>query len=476
VAVDAWLPVGFKLPDGTRFRRTMFEGAAWQIVETEGDGRALIAEADLTHRWTEFGLLDTGVFHRFAFGDRKFAALTSGTNHMLCPVFDSRSPNTKNEALAFALALRATREIDKDSPLQDAVYVEKYSRLLPTHSISSRIDDDVVLGYWLTGGATVSVKSARRIRQMLSWMSTAQLAEVLTAAGLDTVDAEVNQGETLPKQGAKRSAKDQQAAASGAGQRDGTFRLPGRPDLETFFNEHIVDIVTHRDRYKALGIDFPSAVVLHGPPGCGKTFAVERLVDFLGWPSFQIEASSVASPYIHETSRKVAEVFDKAMKSAPSVLIIDEMDAFLADRQMGSGHHRVEEVAEFLRRIPEATRNEVLVVAMTNRLELIDPAILRRGRFDHVISVGYASSEEIRSLLDKLLADIPKADDVDSAPLATALAGRPLSDVAFVIREGARLAARDGRGQLDQENLMAAMKSAAARHQEESPTRRIGFF
>jgi cell division protease FtsH len=193
------------------------------------------------------------------------------------------------------------------------------------------------------------------------------------------------------------------------------------------------------------------------------------------WPSFQIEASSVASPYIHETSRKVAEVFDKAMKSAPSVLIIDEMDAFLADRQMGSGHHRVEEVAEFLRRIPEATRNEVLVIAMTNRLELIDPAILRRGRFDHVINVGYASTEEIQSLLEKLLADIPKADDVDPAPLATALAGRPLSDVAFVIREAARLAARHGRGQLDQEGLMAAMKSAAARHQEEGSSRRIGF-
>jgi cell division protease FtsH len=58
------------------------------------------------------------------------------------------------------------------------------------------------------------------------------------------------------------------------------FELAGRPELAEFFNEHIVDIVQHRDRYKALGIEFPSAVVLHGPPGCGKTFAVDRLVDF----------------------------------------------------------------------------------------------------------------------------------------------------------------------------------------------------
>ncbi len=64
------------------------------------------------------------------------------------------------------------------------------------------------------------------------------------------------------------------------------FELAGRPELATFFNEHIVDIILHRDRYKALGIEFPSAVILYGPPGTGKTFAVERLVDFLGWPSF----------------------------------------------------------------------------------------------------------------------------------------------------------------------------------------------
>jgi cell division protease FtsH len=475
VAVDSWLPVGFKLPDGAKSRLTLFEGPAWQIVETQGEGRALIVEAELSLRWTASGLLDPGVLHQFAFGDRKLSALFSGANQMLCPVFDSRSPNTKNEALAFAQALRGTREIDKDSPLQDAIYVERFSRLLPTHSISSRIDDDIVLGYWLTGGATVSVRSARRIRHMLSWMSTAQVTEVLAAAGFDAAEAKTGQGDAPTKQQVEESAAKPQATSSVGDPRDSTFRLPGRPELETFFNEHIVDIVTHRERYKALGIDFPSAVVLHGPPGCGKTFAVERLVDFLGWPSFQIEASSIASPYIHETSRKVAEMFDKAMKSAPSVLVIDEMDAFLADRQMGSGHHRVEEVAEFLRRIPEATRNEVLVVAMTNRLDMIDPAILRRGRFDHVVNVDYASAEEVQSLLDKLLADIPKDHDVDAAPLAKALAGRPLSDVAFVIREGARLSARHGKAQLDQDSLMAAMGSASVRRQEDASSRRIGF-
>jgi cell division protease FtsH len=159
-------------------------------------------------------------------------------------------------------------------------------------------------------------------------------------------------------------------------------------------------------------------------------------------------------PVHSRTSKKVAEVFDKAMQNSPSVLVIDEMEAFLADREMGSGHHRVEEVAEFLRRIPEATKNDVLIIAMTNRVDMIDPAILRRGRFDHVINVDFASEGEVLSLLEKLLSTLPKEDDVDPKPLAKELAGRPLSDVTFVIREGARLAARGRKRQIGPSQLV----------------------
>jgi SpoVK/Ycf46/Vps4 family AAA+-type ATPase len=251
--------------------------------------------------------------------------------------------------------------------------------------------------------------------------------------------------------------------------------LPGRPALANFFNEHIVDIIENRERYKTFGIGFPSAVVLHGPPGCGKTFAVDQLVSYLGWPSFQIDASSVGSPYIHETSKKIAGVFDQAMRNAPSVLVIDEMEAYLADRELGTGHHRVEEVAEFLRRIPEATKNEVLVIAMTNRIEMIDAAILRRGRFDHVIAVEFASEEEVHALLTRLLSSIPLQGDLDLGAVARELAGRPLSDVAFVVREGARLAVRGGKDRLDQHSLLSALTSAPAREREGEAKRRIGF-
>jgi ATP-dependent 26S proteasome regulatory subunit len=479
MAIDSWLPIGFKLPCGVKTRVALFEGANWQIFEVKGAGRALVALDELAKCWVDSGIAEDGQFEAFDFGDRRLRSISCGATQVLCPVTEGKSPDTKAEALSFAMAFKITRTVDGESPLQDALYVEKISRLLPTYSISSRTDDDVVLGYWLTGGAPVSAKAFRRLRQTMSWLGAEHLKDVVQSAGFEVAEiapstrrrAVVDESKVIPAE----QSREPSATSTKETDKPAVFELAGRPQLAEFFNEHIVDIVQNRERYKALGIEFPSAVVLHGPPGCGKTFAVNRLVDFLGWPNFQIDTSSVASPYIHETSKKVAEVFDKAIQNAPSVLVIDEMEAFLADRENGSGHHRVEEVAEFLRRIPEAAMSDVLIVAMTNRIDMIDSAILRRGRFDHVIKVDFASEVEVLSLLEKLLSTLPRDDSVDPRPFARAMAGRPLSDVSYVVREGARLAARCGKDRLDQESLRAAMNSTPARERDGSVPPKIGF-
>lgn len=472
MVLDAWLPVGFELPDGTTIRRPLFEGQAWQIVETEGSGRTLLVRDGLEERWTDLGLVDPDGLTSFQFGQTRLTAVSSAPSQDLVPVSEAAGPSSHSEALAFALALRATREIDPHSPLQDAIYVENITRLLPTFSISSEVPDDLILGFWLTGGVRVSVHSFRRLHQMLGWMEVDQLGEVVETAGFH-VDEIVRE---LPPRSTTRTLQvDSDDSRSMVRRSSEKFRLPGRPQLESFINEHIVDIVLNRTRYETLGIGFPAATVLHGPPGTGKTFAVERLVEFLGWPHFRIDAASVASPYIHETSRKVSQVFEEAIENAPSVLVIDEMEAFLVDRGSGGGqHHRVEEVAEFLRRIPQAADNDVLVIAMTNRIDMIDSAILRRGRFDHVVEVGYASEAEVQSLLEHRLTSMPVAEEVEIDPIAAELAGRPLSDVAFAVREAARLAARNGKDVLDQESLLAAANATLDRKKKKEQ-RRIGF-
>jgi len=473
MTIDAWLPVGFTVPDGETVRFAIQDGLDWQIYESKGGGRVLIAKARLVKRWFETEVLYQSQMQEFYFGGEVYFELSSGVDYMLASIEDIRSPNNKNEALSFAESFRATRQVDQESPLHDSVFVEKISRLLPTYSLSARVSDDIVFGTWLTGGVPVSVQSFRRLRSLMSWLGGSHLSDIVIKGGFQVSEKiignkiAVQSGQELPKND-EIDVSTQPTLAR--------FTLAGRPQLEHFFNEHVIDIIENEVRYKALGIDFPSAVILHGPPGCGKTFAVERLVDYLGWPSFQIEASSIASPYIHDTSKKIAEVFENAMQNAPSVIVIDEMEAFLADRQAGAGssHHRVEEVAEFLRRIPEAIQNHVLILAMTNRIEMIDPAIQRRGRFDHVIEVSMASEEEVCSLLAKLVADLPCENDVDVNELARHLAGRPLSDVAFAVREGARLAARADKNKLDQAVLKQAMGVTAIREKKDTASR-IGF-
>jgi len=471
--LDSWLPVGFTTPDGELAKRVLFEGADWQLYEAQGGGRILVFKELLANKWSNSGLLDSSQVHFFSFNGLSLGSISSSIDHELAPIENSKSPNNKSEALSFAESLRATRERDPVSALQDGIYVEKLSRILPTYSLSAREGDDIIFGRWLTGGVPVSVKSFRRLRSLTSWLGASHLCDVVVKGGFEVSEKIIGPKPSAPKISEQSEAAE---AAKPEGQKSAQFSLAGRPELERFINEHVVDIIENEARYKVLGIEFPSAIILHGPPGCGKTFAVERLVDYLGWPSFQIEASSVASPYIHETSKKVAEVFDKAMENAPAVLVIDEMEAFLSERQSGmSGQHHVEEVAEFLRRIPEAIKNRVLIIAMTNKIEMIDAAILRRGRFDHVVMVGMASEEEVRALLEKLVKDLPCENDIDVSLLAKRLTGRPLSDVAFAVREGARLAARAGKDKLDQSSLLLAMDATPLRSNDEGASRKIGF-
>lgn len=456
--ITPWLPRGYELPNSDSLREVIDADIDWQIYATSRKGgRALVARNTLGSRWQDAGLLSDGAALPVTFGEDTFCLVVSGEQHILSRLSGCPSPQSITEALSFATSLRGTRAVCPDISLHDAVYLERYSVLLPTYSVSPAMSDEVLVGSYLSGGVHVSCHSTRRLAAMLSWLPTEQLAKIIEKAGLLPGPASV--------------------AADAPAEAQESFALPGRPDLESFFREHVIDIVQQRERYRALGIDAPSAIVLHGPPGCGKTFAVERLVDFLAWPLYEVASGTVGSPFIHETGRKVAELFSTAIDNAPSVILIDEMESFLSDRagDSGGGGHRAEEVAEFLRRIPEAVKSGVLIVGMTNRIDMVDPAILRRGRFDHIIEVGMPSQDDVHALLLGLLAKLPTAAGLDVEHAAAQLAGQPLSDVAFAVREAGRLAARAGKDQLDQASLDAALAAAPSRDASEGSRPRIGF-
>lgn len=482
MADERWFPAKHVMPAGPKLGALLHCGSDWQIYRLDKENSILIVETRLADLWVDSNLLPDAVLDSLSFGRRDYRTVLSGRGRRLEPVAASASPDTKADGLSFALSLRETRKINTEVPLQDAIYVERYSRLLPTWTVSQTCSDEEILGGWLTGGVSIPATSFRRLSSLLGWLDKQDVAELVQAAGFSSPQesrtARTRREPQRPEArtegtGVPMARTTSQEEPEPSGNRR-HFRLSGRPTLEEFFNEHVIDIIENAERYRPLGIEFPTAAVLHGPPGCGKSFAVERLVEYLEWPIFHIDSNSVGSPYVHETARKVSEIFDKATDAAPSVIVIDEMESYLADRQIhaSTGPHRVEEVAEFLRRIPEANKRQVLVIGMTNRLEMIDSAVLRRGRFDHVVEVGMPSATELADLVDSLLAKVPVTGEIDTSAIARSLTGRALSDAAYLVREASRRAARAGKSALDDESLRQALASLTSTARK---TRTIGF-
>jgi len=364
--IDQWLPRQYEIEPGLKAGKTCFSGDQWQIIRAEASN-VLLVKPLLADKWLESHLLIEGQLKRLSFGDQEYFYVITEDQYSLSSVETAQDCLDYTDAISFAVSYRETRKILPDVSLHDAIYLEKYSRLLPTWTLTAGVDDETVLGYWLTCGVLVSTNSFRRLCSLLTWLDSDAVSEIIQTAGLvvhNDLDDNIVKSNMDIKADETNNNDNQNSVDRKQVKFNNNvkhFSLPGRPMLEKFFNEQIVDVVSNLEKYKKMGLDFPSAVLLYGPPGSGKTYAVEKLAEFLDWPIHYIDSGSIGSAYIHETSKKISQVFEAAMKTSPSIIIIDEMESFLTSRSYGSesGLHHIEEVAEFLRKIPEATKNNV---------------------------------------------------------------------------------------------------------------------
>ena len=225
-----------------------------------------------------------------------------------------------------------------------------------------------------------------------------------------------------------------------------TFEQVAGADEEKEELSEMVDFLKNPSKFSALGARIPKGVLLVGPPGTGKTLLARAVAGEADVPFFSISGSDFVEMYVGVGASRVRDLFDKAKKDAPSVIFIDEIDAVGRHRGagMGGGHdEREQTLNQLLVEMDGFGVNEgVIVIAATNRPDILDPALLRPGRFDRQVTVGYPDAKGREAILKVHSKGKPLAPDVDLKVIANSTAGFVGADLENLLTEAALLAAR----------------------------------
>ena len=199
----------------------------------------------------------------------------------------------------------------------------------------------------------------------------------------------------------------------------------------------------HPELFQRLGIEPPKGVLLYGPPGCGKTLLARAVANESDAAFFAINGPEIMSKYYGESEARLREIFEKAEKSAPAIIFIDELDAIAPKREEVTGEVERRVVAQLLALMDGLKgRGQVIVIGATNRINAIDPALRRPGRFDREIEIGVPDRQGRLEILQIHTRGMPLADDVDLEKLADITHGYTGADLAALCREAAMKALR----------------------------------
>jgi cell division protease FtsH len=212
----------------------------------------------------------------------------------------------------------------------------------------------------------------------------------------------------------------------------------------------IIEFLKRPERFQRLGGEIPKGVLLVGPPGTGKTLLARAVAGEAAVPFFSITGSDFMEMFVGVGASRVRGMFDDAKKAAPSIIFIDELDSIGRRRGagLGGGHdEREQTLNQLLSELDgfEATQN-VIVMAATNRPDILDPALLRPGRFDRRITVDLPTMQARQEILEIHAQNKPLAEDVDLENLARGTPGFSGADLENLLNEAALLAARQDKG------------------------------
>ncbi len=221
--------------------------------------------------------------------------------------------------------------------------------------------------------------------------------------------------------------------------------------------EELVDFLKSPQKYTSVGARIPKGVLLVGPPGTGKTLLAKAVAGESGVPFFSISGSDFVEMFVGVGASRVRDLFEEAKKNSPCIVFIDEIDAVARQRGtgLGGGHdEREQTLNQLLVEMDGFGVNEgIIVMAATNRVDILDPAILRPGRFDRKITVGRPDVRGREEILKVHAQDKPLGDDVDLERVARTTAGFTGADLESLLNEAAILTAREGRRFVTQSDI-----------------------
>lgn len=251
-----------------------------------------------------------------------------------------------------------------------------------------------------------------------------------------------------------------------------TFADVAGADEEKHEMEEIVDFLKNPKKYSEIGARIPKGVLLLGPPGTGKTLLAKAVAGEAGCPFFPISGSDFVEMFVGVGASRVRDLFEQAKKNAPSIIFIDEIDAVGRQRGtgLGGGHdEREQTLNQLLVEMDGFTGNEsVIVIAATNRRDILDPALLRPGRFDRQIVVSYPDIKGREEILKVHTRNKPLGPDVNLKTIAQTTVGFTGADLENLVNEASLLAARANRKAITKEDIEEATIKVVAGPEKKS--------
>lgn len=254
---------------------------------------------------------------------------------------------------------------------------------------------------------------------------------------------------------------------------NGFASVAGMLELKALLTKDVIKPLKNPDKYKKFNVTIPNGILLFGPPGCGKTFIVEKLAEEVGYNFQVVPPSRIGSKYIHETSDNIAKIFTEAKNQAPTILFFDEFEALVPKREsLGSeGQFKNEEINEFLTHLNNASKMGILVVGATNKPDLIDSAVMRAGRMDKIILVPPPDFEARKELFSSRLSKVPHSTDMDFEKLAEKTEYYSSVDITTIIEAAGRIAGDQDLDEINQdlmEHVIENSKPSISKSQIES--------